>query len=145
MGIAFSRSADGITWRESRVAGPFDLAIAPNAGGLFLGDYQALTSIGAVFVPFYVQTNNGNLSNRTDVFAELATMASSAAAQASAEKSTAESEARLPARVAEVSRPTAISEQFRRRVHDAIVQTMQRRVPAWEEVMRRKNAAADEP
>ena len=82
MGIAFSRSADGITWRESRVAGPFDLAIAPNAGGLFLGDYQALTSIGAVFVPFYVQTNNGNLSNRTDVFAELATMASSAAAQA---------------------------------------------------------------
>ena len=41
------------------------------AQGLFLGDYHALTSIGATFVPFYVQTNNGNLANRTDVFASL--------------------------------------------------------------------------
>ena len=67
-----ARSTDGVTWRESHVAGPFDLAIAPNADGLFLGDYQALTSIGDTFVPFYVQTNDGDPANRTDVFATLA-------------------------------------------------------------------------
>ena len=40
-------------WRESRVAGPFDLAPAPLSEGLFLGDYQALVAIGDLFVPFY--------------------------------------------------------------------------------------------
>jgi hypothetical protein len=66
-----TRSSDGLTWLESHVAGPFDLSIAPNALGLFLGDYHALTSIGTTFVPFFVETNNGNLDNRTDVFASL--------------------------------------------------------------------------
>ncbi len=66
-----TQSSDGVTWRESHVSGPFDLSIAPFAQGLFLGDYHALTSIGATFVPFYVQTNNGNLANRTDAFASL--------------------------------------------------------------------------
>ena len=64
-----AQSADGVTWRESHVNGPFDLSIAPNALGLFLGDYHALVSIGPTFVPFYVKTNDGNLANRTDVFA----------------------------------------------------------------------------
>jgi len=64
-----TQSGDGVTWRESHVAGPFDLSIAPNALGLFLGDYHALASIGTTFVPFYVRTNDGNPANRTDVFA----------------------------------------------------------------------------
>ena len=64
-----AQSADGMTWRESHVTGPVDLSIAPNAQGLFLGDYHALASIGTTFVPFYVKTNNGDLANRTDVFA----------------------------------------------------------------------------
>jgi photosystem II stability/assembly factor-like uncharacterized protein len=64
-----AQSADGVTWRESHVVGPFDLSVAPNALGLFLGDYHALASIGPMFVPFYVKTNDGNLANRTDVFA----------------------------------------------------------------------------
>lgn len=46
----------------------FDMSVAPKAGGLFLGDYQALTSIGTTFEPFFVQTNDENTSNRTDVF-----------------------------------------------------------------------------
>jgi hypothetical protein len=46
----------------------FDMLNAPNAGGLFLGDYQGLGVNGARFMPFFVQTNNGNTSNRTDVF-----------------------------------------------------------------------------
>ena len=44
----------------------FDMSIAPNAGGLFLGDYEALTTIGTTFEPFFVQTVSP--SNPTDVF-----------------------------------------------------------------------------
>ena len=61
------------TWQESHVAGPFDFATAPFAVGLFLGDYQGLTSIGNTFVPFYVITNAASPTNLTDVFATLVT------------------------------------------------------------------------
>jgi hypothetical protein len=47
----------------------FDMLNAPNAGGLFLGDYQGLDVNGTSFVPFFVKTNDENTSNRTDVFA----------------------------------------------------------------------------
>ena len=47
----------------------FDILNAPNAGGLFLGDYQGLDVSGTTFVPFFVQTNDENTANRTDVFA----------------------------------------------------------------------------
>ncbi len=67
-------STDGVTWQESHVAGPFDFATAPFAEGLFLGDYQALTSIGNTFVPFYVITNAASPTNLTDVFATLVTV-----------------------------------------------------------------------
>ena len=79
-----TQSSDGVTWRESHVSGPFDLSIAPFALGLFLGDYHALTSVGATFVPFYVQTNNGNLANRTDVFASLVNSTGTLAKRATA-------------------------------------------------------------
>ena len=46
----------------------FDILNAPNAGGLFLGAYEGLDAAGTAFVPFFVQTNSGNTSNRTDVF-----------------------------------------------------------------------------
>jgi hypothetical protein len=74
-----AQSVDGATWRESHVAGPFDLALAPNALGLFLGDYHALSSIGTMFVPFYVRPNDGNPGNRTDVFAGLVNSAGTVA------------------------------------------------------------------
>jgi hypothetical protein len=77
-----TQSGDGMGWRESHVAGPFDLSTAPDALGLFLGDYHALTSIGATFVPLYVRTNSGNLANRTDVFAGLANSTGTAAKSA---------------------------------------------------------------
>ena len=65
-----ARSTDGITWSETHVAGPFDLAIAPLAGGaLFLGDYMGLEDAGGSFVPFYTRTT-GDIGNRTDVFAQ---------------------------------------------------------------------------
>ena len=40
---------------ETHVAGSFDLLQAPNAGGFFVGDYEALGVSGAAFVPFFVQ------------------------------------------------------------------------------------------
>ena len=40
---------------ETHIAGPFDLLKAPNAGGFFVGDYEALGVSGAAFVPFFVQ------------------------------------------------------------------------------------------
>ncbi len=73
-----TQSADGIHWSEIHVAGPFDLARAPIAGGLFLGDYQGLTSIGATFVPFFAQVA-GNNANATDIFVGLPGLAASAA------------------------------------------------------------------
>ena len=66
-----TRSRDGTTWRESRVTAAFDLAKAPFAGGLFLGDYQGLESIGPIFVPFFVKTTD-DPANRNDVYTHLA-------------------------------------------------------------------------
>ena len=62
-----ARSVDGVSWTETRVAGPFDLATAPQAGGYFLGDYMGLGSSGTTFLAFYTRTT-GTLDNRTDVF-----------------------------------------------------------------------------
>jgi hypothetical protein len=53
---------------EQHIAGSFDMLTAPNAVGVFVGDYEGLTSIGTAFLPFFVETNSGNTSNPTDVF-----------------------------------------------------------------------------
>ncbi len=63
-----ARSADGVNWTETRVASPFDLDFAPNAGGLFLGDYTGLASAGSTFIAFFGETN-ATTPNRTDIFA----------------------------------------------------------------------------
>ncbi len=69
--VWLTRSTDGVNWQETHVDGPFDLALAPYARGLFLGDYMGLASIGASFVPFYARTNAGSPDNATDVIAAL--------------------------------------------------------------------------
>src|SRR5262249_47558972 len=58
--------SDGKTFKESHLAGPFNLNNAARSDvgdngalGLFLGDYQALTSTSTQFLPFLVQTNPG--------------------------------------------------------------------------------------
>jgi hypothetical protein len=45
---------------------PFDLDLAPNAGGRFLGDYVGLSHIGSTFLPFYTQSVS--TANPTDIF-----------------------------------------------------------------------------
>lgn len=60
-------SSDGTAFGERRISGPFDLAIAPNALGLFVGDYAGLASTALDFVPFFAQTRP-SLDDRTDVY-----------------------------------------------------------------------------
>jgi hypothetical protein len=60
-------SGDGVTFRESHLSGPFDLDLAPNSLGLFLGDYESLASTASGFLPFYVQTDAG-AQVRSDAF-----------------------------------------------------------------------------
>jgi hypothetical protein len=55
---------------EVHVAGSFNMMVAPNAGGLFLGDYEALGTAGTAFRPFFTRTNCADFSctsNRTDI------------------------------------------------------------------------------
>jgi len=48
------RSAAG--WREHHVGGSFDVTLAPDAGGLFLGDYMGLDHVGTAFRPVFTMT-----------------------------------------------------------------------------------------
>ncbi len=69
----FTQSRDGgRTFARSRALTPaFDMAAAPDAGGFFLGDYQALGTTGDGFVPFFsavlLRQADGELG--TDIFA----------------------------------------------------------------------------
>jgi hypothetical protein len=123
-----ARSSDGITWRESRIAGPFDLANAPNADGLFIGDYQSLASIGSVFVPFYAAVNTGDRNNRTDVFASLVSSAGTAAI-AAAERATGALDTVVALR-APIAEPLPMTPELARRLTDSVARTLARRVPA---------------
>ena len=65
-----ARSTDaGRTWTEARLAGPFDLTIAPRTdSGYFLGDYQGMTATASRFVALFASTN-ADFANRTDIYA----------------------------------------------------------------------------
>jgi hypothetical protein len=116
-----TRSRDGgLTWRETRVAGPFDMMIAPNARGFFLGDYQGLASVGGQFITFFSQTTRAAVTNPTDIFAVAVTPA--AQAQAVAEGGRAY-------RAAVSTREP--SDELRARASDNVVRVMQRRIPGW--------------
>jgi hypothetical protein len=52
---------------ERQIARVFDHLQAPNAGGLFLGDYQGLTTFDGQFRAMFVTTNSNQPGNRTDV------------------------------------------------------------------------------
>ncbi|MGH8077624.1 MAG: sialidase family protein, partial [Lysobacter sp.] len=135
-----ARSGDGgVTWSESRVSSPFDLTTAPNAGGLFLGDYQGLKSRGNVFVPFFAKTSSGDFNNRTDVFAAPAVSVSSSASMLRARPTPAASRAEAAERaVPETFRET---EQLRQRVSEQLVRNMQSRVRGWGRVTMRVGPA----
>jgi hypothetical protein len=116
--VILARSADGTTWTEHRISPTFDLATAPSARGLFLGDYQGLASADNVFVPVHVRTT-GDPANRTDVYA----VAARSLPALSAPTDTARA-LRAPGAI----EPNA---EFRQRVHENIVRMMERRVAGW--------------
>jgi len=66
--LAVSQAGSG--WRETRLAGNFDMLNAPNAEGLFVGDYQGLVSAGRSIISLYSRVNNADMANRTDIFAD---------------------------------------------------------------------------
>jgi hypothetical protein len=106
---------DGTSWAEAHVAGPFDMAFAPEAGALFVGDYQALLGQGNAFLPV-VAVANADTANRTEVIAPLVADAAAAAVYAPGPRAAVSGKA---------------DAQLRARSHDAVVRAMQRRVPDW--------------
>lgn len=130
-------STDGLTWRETHVSGPFDLAVAPNAGGLFVGDYQGLASIGNVFVPFFGQTNAGATGNRTDIRVSLMSSAATAAvatqARAAAAPRVASSADRSDALVrTETAEALPTTPALARQLTESVARTIARRVGSTE-------------
>jgi hypothetical protein len=71
----------GMTFSEQHLSGSFDLYNAPDANGLFLGDYQGLVSTGSgsPFLPFYAQPALGS-AVQTDAFISFPATAAAAAA-----------------------------------------------------------------
>jgi hypothetical protein len=59
---------------ETRLStsGSFDMTTAPNAEGLFVGDYEGLTATGTTFDPFFVMAKPIATSGSTDPFANTA-------------------------------------------------------------------------
>jgi hypothetical protein len=122
-----ARSSDGgATWRESRVAGPFDLMIAPNAGGLFLGDYHGLVAIGTEFVPFYAAVNTGDLADRSSVFASLVSSAGTAATATALAEGVSPGASRV-----ESASALRLTPELERRLTASVVRTMGHRIPGW--------------
>jgi hypothetical protein len=136
-----TRSSDGLIWRESRVSHPFDLAKAPRTsplfGGLFVGDYQGLTSIGPLFVPFFVKTTEGpGTTNRTDAFAHLALSsipAGAAIGDAVVSQQAEREEAALPAfSVQGTGQATpVVAPEWRQRTARNFERLTQERRPSW--------------
>jgi hypothetical protein len=114
-------SRDGVTWSESHVAGPFDMTQAPNAEGLFLGDYQGLVASGTSFLPVLALSRTDS-ANRSDIFApRLDGISAALASPLSVHQARAE-----VATVADAGRLRALHSQ-------AIGAAMEGRLPGWRE------------
>src|SRR5438874_13755262 len=100
-----------------RSSGPFDLDLAPDSRGQFLGDYEALASTPSSFLPFYVQTDAG-AQVRSDAFIDFPAATATAAAQAGAAAAAAGAAASFTARPAPAG--TTLTPEGRRRVMERI-------------------------
>jgi hypothetical protein len=73
-------SADGVTWSERRLDGPFDYAKAPLVGGrYFIGDYMGMASSGTSFVIAYGRTG-ADPNDRVNIVTSLARPSAATAA-----------------------------------------------------------------
>jgi hypothetical protein len=121
-------SSNALDWAETRLAGNFDMFDAPEAGGLFVGDYQGLDAANAsTFVALYSRTNNGETSNRTDVFADRVPLGGVAAAPSVTSRATAKT--------------TPVSPDTRQRVSSHLASVREARLAEW----RAWRASAQQP
>jgi hypothetical protein len=108
-----ARSRDGVNWLETHLAGPFDLLGAPNAGGLFLGDYAGLASAAGEVLALHARTT-GNPDNPTDLFIARVAADAPGIAYTASGKALAADDA-----------------QLRERAARALARAMERRPPGW--------------
>jgi hypothetical protein len=134
-----ARSSDGgVSWSEAHVSTAFDLTTAPQAGGAyFLGDYQALVSRDNIFVPFFVKTSSGNLTNRTDVYAAPAVSVTASGAKSMLQSLIAYRIGRHEGAARGVPRDFRVTDDLRNRVSAQVERTMRSRVPQWGEATMR--------
>ena len=128
-----TRSTNATSWLENAIAGPFDLKIAPNAEGLFVGDYQGLSSLGTVIEPFFAKTNDGNTSNRTDVFSAPQVSITSMFNLLQHALST----------TSQTVLPYQMSAEFRQRVSENIGHILERREVEWRDTDRKQHQQPD--
>ncbi len=137
--IWLTRSRDGLSWRESRVSKPFDMSKAPEARGLFVGDYQGLVSIGPIFVPFFVKTTAGtDITNRTDVFSHLAlgpTLRGAASGSADVTRQVEAEENAMPVMSVQGTGRAGfvMSADMKQKNRDNVERVMAARVPQWKQ------------
>ncbi len=120
--VWLASTRDGVSWAEAPVWSTFDMSQAPNARGLFLGDYMGLVSDGAQFVPL-LALSSSDTNNRTDVYLLRVNAATSLVRSALAVESPL-SDAEFQAR----------RQAFTQRV-------MERRLPEWGRRVKLKGAA----
>ena len=123
---------NGVTFAETPLWPAFDLAQAPNARGLFVGDYQGMVAVGNDFVPL-LALSGANPDNRTDVYTLRTTP--SVAASALQHHGLAPTGAQLQALKAPVAQAdiTANTRAY-----------MDRRVPGWSQRVGLNRAAPDQ-
>jgi hypothetical protein len=69
-----SKAASWAAGGETRLStsGSFDMTTAPNAEGLFVGDYEGLTSSSTTFHASFAMSKPIAITGRTDLFANTA-------------------------------------------------------------------------
>ncbi|HEY1872958.1 MAG TPA: sialidase family protein, partial [Steroidobacteraceae bacterium] len=102
----------GVSFSEQHLSGSFDLENAPDAEGLFLGDYQALVSSasGSAFLPFYAQPALGSIV-QTDAFISFPPSPAAAAAPFAAREAVAGAELGAEARQRVMARTRLVQRQ----------------------------------
>lgn len=115
-GAWLASTTDGLTWSDTVLWPLFDLAQAPDARGLFLGDYQGLVGNGSAFVSLLALSSTDS-ANRTDIFDLVVSPASVASSRLSA--------------VAAMPLDAAAEARFQARRQDFTQRVIERRIADW--------------
>jgi hypothetical protein len=108
-----ARSSDGRVWTETKVAGPFNLSGAPNAGGTFVGDYVGIVAAGSSALSLLALSGD-DVNNRTDIFFSVATLV----------RASSDGTGRVAGYSAISAPKSPVSPEFAARVSDLIAQSL---------------------